>query len=180
MILPDKELQIALFKFKLIAPVLNNGLVKKKDYFRKLSEQIHDVPFLGKKQYAPATFKKWAIKYNKHGFDGLKPSFRKDKGLSRAISLDLANKITSLVTTYRFRTVQNLYDYLNDTALISQNQFTYATLNTFVKNNDLFDIQFQKKERRAFEVSHINELWLSDFMYGPYVMDGRRKRQAYL
>jgi transposase InsO family protein len=180
MTLPDKELQIALFKFKLIAPVLNDGMIKKKDYFIKLSEQIHDVPFLGKKQYALATFKKWAIKYRKYGFDGLKPSFRKDKGLSRCISSDLENKIVSLVTTYRFRTVQNLYDYLLDTAVISQNQFTYVTLNNFVKNNDLFDIQFQKKERRAFEVSHINELWLADFMYGPHVMDGRRKRQAYL
>ena len=107
----DKDLQIALFKFKLIAAVLTDNSIVQKKYFKHLAEKEYDVPFLGKRKFSSATFKKWLIKYRKYGFDSLKPTYRNDKGISRAISDELKEKIASLVKTYRFRTIQNLYNY---------------------------------------------------------------------
>jgi len=176
----DKDLQIALFKFKLIAAVLTDNSIVQKKYFKHLAEKEYDVPFLGKRKFSPATFKKWLIKYRKYGFDSLKPTYRNDKGISRAISDELKEKIASLVKTYRFRTIQNLYNYLIKSGTITSDAFSYATLNSFVKSNNLFSPQIQKKERRAFEVEHINQLWIADFMYGPYVLEDRRKVRSYL
>jgi len=176
----DKETQIALFKFKIIAPLLNDDSINKKEYYRKLSEKELDWPFKGKRKVHPSTFKKWLLKYYKDGFEGLKPSFRKDKGYPRSISPQLQEKIILLTKRYRFHTVKNLYDYLITQQIITQKHFTYATLNNYIKANNLFDPSVQKKPRKAFETECINRLWIIDFMYGPYVQQGKRKIRTYL
>jgi len=178
----DKNVQIALFKYKIIAPILADDRIRQnqKAYFRKLSEKVHNIPFLGEKKFSASTFKKWLVIYRKNGFEGLLNSRRKDKGSSRAISGELMIQISHLTEKYRFRTVVNLYDYLIMQGIISVDQFSYVTLNNFVKKNDLFKPHIQKKPRKAYEVGHINQLWVADFMYGPYVMCGKRKVKSYL
>jgi len=176
----DKETHIALFKFRIIAPLLNDDSINQKKYFRRLSEKEFDIPFMGIRRFSPSTFKKWLLKYYKDGFEGLKPSFRKDKGYPRSISPHLQDKIIVLVNKYRFRTVKNLYDYLILQNIITENNFTYATLNNYIKANNLFNPHIQKKPRKAFETEHINQLWMADFMYGPYVKEGKRKVRSYL
>lgn len=176
----DKEAMIAVFKYGIIAHVLHDKSIQQKKYFRQMAEKEFDVPFLGKRRFSASTFKKWLMIYKKHGFDALKPSFRKDKGRSRSISLSLQEILSGLVNKYRFRTVKNLYDYLIVQNIIKEGQFTYTTLNNFIREKSLFDPEIQKKERKAFEMEHINQLWMTDFMYGPYVKEGKKKVRSYL
>jgi len=176
----DKETNIALFKFRIIAPLLNDDSINKKEYYQKLSEREFDWPFKGKRKIASSTIKKWFLKYYKDGFEGLKPSFRKDKGYPRSISPQLQEKIISLVKKYRFRTVKNIYDYMITQQIITEKHFTYATLNNYIKAQNLFNPAIRKKPRKAFETEHINQLWMADFMYGPYVKQGKRKVRTYL
>ena len=176
----DKETNIALFKYRIIAPLLNDDTINKKEYYQKMSEKELDWPYKDKRRVKPETFKKWLIKYYKDGFEGLKPSFRKDKGYPRSISPQLQEKIIALVKKYRFHTVKNLYDYLVTQQIITQKDFTYATLNNYIKANNLFNPSIQKKPRKAFETEHVNQLWMMDFMYGPYVKHGKRKVRTYL
>ena len=176
----DKETKIAVFKYGIIAPVLNDKSMQQKKYFRRMAEKEYDVPYMGNRKFSASTFKKWLLKYNKDGFDGLKPSFRKDKGYSRSISEQLRNLLSDVVKKFRFRTVKNVYDYLIVRGIIQENQFTYATLNNYIRKNDLFKPEIQQKPRKAFETEHINQLWMTDFMYGPYVKEGKKKFRSYL
>jgi len=176
----DKEIQIAVFKYGIIAPVLNDKSIQQKKYFLKMAQNEYDMPYMGKRKFSASTFKKWLLKYYKDGFEGLKPSFRKDKGDSRSISENLRHILGDVVKKYKFRTVKNVYDYLIVRNIIKENQFTYATLNNYIKKNALFNPEIQKKPRKAFETEHINELWMTDFMYGPYVKEGKKKLRSYL
>jgi len=65
--------ELALFKYRIIAEVLNNTGKGQMKYFRKMAKQEHDVPYLGKKKYKAATFKSWLRFYRIGGFDALKP-----------------------------------------------------------------------------------------------------------
>ena len=85
----------------------------------------------------------------------------------------------SIISLSTDTVIQYLY-YLIESGTITSDAFSYATLNSFVKSNNLFSPQIQKKERRAFEVEHINQLWIADFMYGPYVLEDRKKVRSYL
>mgnify|MGYP003565453117 CR=1 FL=1 len=66
------------------------------------------------------------------------------------------------------------------TGLITADSFTEATLRNFIRGADLKFKSLEKKERRAFEMPHINMLWTADFMHGPYLTVGRRKVKTYL
>jgi len=176
----NKELEIAITKFQLIAPVLNDAGIRQKEYFLELSKKEHMFPYWGKKKFSRHTFKKWLGIYRREGLEGLICSHRKDKGNSRCISKDIQQTISELINQYQFRTVQNLYDYMLVQKIILPDQFTYVTLNNFLRKNNLFDPNIQKQPRKAFEVEHINQLWLTDFMYGPYVIYEKKKVQVYL
>lgn len=58
--------------------------------------------------------------------------------------------------------------------------FGEATLRNFMKASDLQLEGIEKKERKAFEMPHINMLWTADFMHGPYLTVGKKKRKTYL
>lgn len=176
----DKNMDFALFKFQIIAPVLNDNKMVQKKYFEQMAEKTFDLSFTKQTKFSSTTFKKWLYLYKKYGLDALKGQFRKDKGSTRVISDELKEKIKKLATEYNFRTITNLYEYLIQQEIIYESDFTYATLNSFLRKNNIFNSEIQKKERKAFEMPHINMLWMTDFMYGPYVYSGKSKTRTYL
>jgi transposase InsO family protein len=178
--LMDKNKEYALFKFQIISPVINDPSSNHWKYFQEMANREYDLEFTKQKRFSPNTFKKWLHIYRMEGFDGLLGSTRKDKGCFRALGKELKTTITELAKSYEFRTVKNLYDHLIREKIISENDFTYTTLNNFIKANKLFNPDIIKKERKAFEASFINELWMSDLMYGPKVYFGNRKLTSYL
>lgn len=176
----DDKQKFALFKFQVISPVLNNPSIEQKQYFQNEAKKVYDLDFTFRKSFSPLTFKKWLAEYRKLGFEGLCSDGRKDRGLSRSITEDLKLEIARLTAEFDFRTVKNLYHYLLREKTIEKEQFTYATLNSFVRKNNLFHPAPAAKPRKAFETEHINRLWTCDFMVGPSVYDGKKKFTAYL
>ncbi len=78
--------QIALFRYGLIAPVLNGQVKSQKEYLSEITNQVHNVPYYGSKEYAPKTLECWIRAYHREGFEGLKPKKRPDCGKSRRFS----------------------------------------------------------------------------------------------
>ena len=105
---------------------------------------------------------------------------RKDRGHSRKIELVIQEQIRKLCSEYRFKTISNLYRYLIKEEIIEESAFTEVTLRNFLKDNNIVFDDDPKKPRKSFEVPHINILWTTDFMHGPYVKDGKKKVKSYL
>lgn len=175
----EQDQKTALFKYKLIAPVLAESGLRQKDYLESFRDRAFDDSPLEKKSFTPKTIKKWIHKYRKFGLDGLKPSHRKDKGLSRKITPELVNVIQDLSAQFQFRTVKNLYDHLIQLGRITPDSFTYATLANMSRKLGLLS-DSSAKARKAYEAEHVNDLWVTDFMYGPYVLRGKKKIPSYL
>ena len=173
--------KIAIFKYGIIAPVINDSSINQKQYFERASVREYDFPGkVDRATFNPRTFKKWLHIYRKEGYEGLKPSRRTDRGKSRKISMPLGERIHQLCEEYEFKTISNLYRYLLAEGIIEAENFTEVTLRNFLKaNNVAFESQ-ETKPRKAFEAPHINILWTADFMHGPYVTEGRKKLKTYL
>lgn len=93
----EKEREsIALFRYGLIAPLLNQQVESKKDYLAEICSQVHQVPYYSPKEYNPKTVEEWLRLYKKEGFDVLKPRLRADRGLSRSIPLETQEAILEL------------------------------------------------------------------------------------
>lgn len=176
----DLETKIAIFRFGVISGILHDNRLAKRAYFRQMAQKEYDVPGKGPVRYKWETFKKWLQLYQKYGFEGLKPSGRADKGISRKISGELKRKIIKIAEETDLKTISNLYRYLLNNGVITTESFTEATLRNFIRNTDLKLEGIEKKERKAFEMPHINMLWTADFMHGPYITVGKRKVKVYL
>lgn len=173
--------KIAIFKYGIIAPVINDSSINQKQYFERAAIREYDYP--GKVErttFSPKTFKMWLHIFRKEGYQGLKPSRRTDRGKSRKISIPLGEEIHQLCNECDFKTISNLYRYLLAEKIIEAESFTEVTLRNFLKANNISFESQEIKPRKAFEAPHINILWTADFMHGPYVTEGKKKLKTYL
>jgi transposase InsO family protein len=177
----DQKTEIALFRYRIICEVLNGDRKNRSQHFKELAKRSYTVP--GKREevrFSWRTFKKWLFLYNRYGFEGLLPSFRKDKGKSRKIDKGLQEVIINELEGHDPKTVSNFYRYLIRREVIIPEMFTEATLRNFLKENKITFETDKRKPRKAFEMPHINMLWTADFMHGPYLSVGRKKKKTYL
>jgi putative transposase len=176
----DTKEAIALFKFGLIAPMLN-GQVVENDYLAKLAGEKHSVPGLGIREYTPKTFKRWMLDYRKEGFEGLKPKSRKDRGLPRSLTREEEEHLIALRGEQRGSPVTVFYDYLVAQGEILPADVSYSTIFRLLKRNGLTGRSVTPAaERKRFAYNTVNMLWQGDYSYGPYLTVDGRKKQAYL
>jgi putative transposase len=169
--------KIALFRYGIIAPVLHDSGVKQTRYFKKMAQQVFDVPVYGRKRFNWKTFKSWLRKYRIEGFDGLKPKTRADKGESRIVDEYLDHIIRQKFDEFPSLKISGLYRMLIDEGLIQAGSPCEATLRKYIDDHNLKPTVELLKPRKKFEKPHINDLWLSDFMHGQHfkIDDGKRK-----
>jgi putative transposase len=177
----DKRGQdIALFRYRLIAPVLNESGICQMEYFRQMSQKEFDVPYLGKKRYGVGTLKSWLRGYRSSGFDALKPKVRADKGSSRKIDEGLAAVIKERVNAFAHLSSAAIYRLLISEGDIKPDWIGEATVRKYIKDNQLKTAAKAACPRKKFEKEHINELWICDCLHGPWLVHEKRKRQVFL
>ncbi len=175
-----KSEDIALFKYGIIAPILNDTGKRQAKYFKQMAEKVHEVPSLGEKRYKTPTFKSWLRDYRNGGFDALKLKTRTDKGNSRKIRGHLAHIIKDKVESFPFLSSAAIYRLLIAEGEIMPNQFGENTLRKYIKDNNLLVQVTEPTPRKKFEKEYPNELWTADCMHGPSIVHEGRKRKVFL
>jgi len=175
-----KQEDIALFRYSIIAPVLHETRRVTMSYFREKSKTEYNVPWVGNKQYKPATFKSWLRDYRNGGFDALKPKPRIDKGRSRKIDAGLGEIIKNKAQDFSLLSASGIYKLLITNGEIDPAFISEGTVRKYIKDNRLKVNASQCVPRKKFEKEHINELWIADCMYGPYILHEKKKRKTFL
>lgn len=162
--------KIALFRYGVVAPVINGNVSNKMEYLRQMAAKEHEVPYWGRKWYKVETFRDWVKRYRRDGFDALMPKSREDKGTSRKIDDQLAQYIKDTLDSFPYVSGSALYRLLISEGKIQVGDITEGTLRKFIRDNNLRQQAVDAlKVRKKFEKEHINELWIADCMHGPYV-----------
>ncbi|MGN0974340.1 MAG: DDE-type integrase/transposase/recombinase [Bacilli bacterium] len=173
--------EIALFRFSLIAPILNNTYPNKtvKDYLEEICAKVYDSPLGLKKEYAPSTIKEWLRLYKTKGIDGLYPKNRSDKGNSRKLKAEVKELVISLKKANPKRTAKSIYQEIIITTKIKPFELSLSTVQRYIKNLDL-STDSNIKDRRAFEFENPNDCWQSDISVGPYLTINGVKHKTYI
>lgn len=174
---------IALKKFSLIAPVLNGQIENNKDYFNEVCDKPIELPYYGVRNYTPKTLQYWASQYLRGGIDALKPGWRSDRGKSRKINLDIIDKVKEIKMKYPKIKTKMIYERLLSDGFISEKDFSLPTFYRFMEDayiSSKLELNDKGKDMKRFSHEFINELWQTDTMYGPYIKEGRIKKQTYL
>ena len=183
----ERERMMALFRYSIISPVLNpNDPRSLKTRLQEQASKIWMLPDgVTQKVYSWMTLEEWYYLYKNHGFEILVRQKRSDRGSFSSISDKLKEFITNILEKYPTLKYSNLIPFLHASPELQDEKFPgKTTLYRYLK----FIGEKQTtpgQERRAFEVDHINDLWQTDIMYGPYIPVRQKngkypKRQTYL
>lgn len=199
---PSHAEQVALFRYGLIADLIHlrpgGGRAGRYGRYVKLREKAaaaYTIPGSRRTRVAAEAIRGWLHDYREHGFEGLKPKPRADVGTTRHIPQHVADLLVALKDEHRDWTIPTVVakarrmaaageaDVPEDLALPTSTVQT-STVHRLLTRAGVMDKPKESpttKDRRRFAYDRAGELWMSDVMHGPaVVVDGRRKRKAYL
>lgn len=126
----------------------------------------------------------WYHRYRKNGITSMLNNSRIDKGVPRKITPEeLMEAINAALPHFRDRKFNKMeiYKFCIEKGLLSKSQIAQTTFYRFIREYDLLKPERnQNKKRLAFAMQYANQLWQADTMFGPYVKDGKIKRQSKL
>ena len=172
---------LALFKFQIIAPVINNthGFSSNEEYFKHASNKYYS--FNNKEiKFSKSCIKSWYISYKKNGFQSLQKKTRKDFKKPRKLNNDTIQRIITLREQFPSITGSAIYKKLIDEKYINKLDVSLDTILRFIKLNNLKASQVTNIDRRMFEMENVNDCWQSDTSFGPYVTIDNKKYRTKL
>lgn len=173
----------ALFRYGVISEAINPTADQKiSDLLTRKAAQIHQLPDGTARRYNIATLRLWLDKYRHGGLDGLQPKNRCDKGQFRSIDDDTAEAICRHRVQNRRTSVKLFWELLHEAGVLPAGvPLKLATLRRFLKHRGLAKkTPGPAKARAKFEMAHANDLWTADYMHGPLVLVGGKRRRAIL
>ena len=162
-----KRKEIALFRYRLIAPLVREARPIPGELTRRAREIAackYDFPYSERHAVSVDTLLNWVNRYRNAGFDGLVPRLprpRKDRGQYRVITAQIADQIERLKREDPHRTGARLLRELALSSGKDQPPVSAATLYRFLKQRGLTaqklltGASFQPRRNR----SHINFIW---------------------
>ena len=179
----DKALDIALWRYGLISPFLHrdaNDLT-----FGKMLDQASLQKYVhpdGRHVTLSAeTLRKWLYRYQHHGLPGLQDKKRSDKG-KHQIPDNLSSPMVALRMKHPRWTLARIIKELTQTGAWNGRKPSRSALYRFAKTQNLQrDPHIYPDEHvRPFAFDHFGQLWSADFLHGPKLYYGRKKRKIYL
>jgi hypothetical protein len=168
---------IALKRFSLISPIINGQVANIGEYSKEATKSPIDMPRYGLKSYAPKTIGAWYSDYIRGGVDALKPAPRSDRGESRVLKPEMAEGILFKLKEYPKAPATVIYDMLVDENVFLKKDVSIATVRRYIRENRAAaENDAPKVQMLRFSTELVNDLWMTDIMYGPYV--GGKKKQA--
>jgi putative transposase len=171
--------ELALFKFSLIAPIINgtvDGPIK--SYLENVCAKDYSIPGHGVKNLSPNTVRRWLSDYRRFGLEGLKRKSRHDKGDSRCLTPNISQAIKELKSIYPHKTATAIYTELLAGGFLGSPPVSLSTVQRFLRK---FDGPCEPDiERKRFVFEFANDCWQTDALIGPYLLINGKKRCTHL
>lgn len=120
----ERDREMALFKFSLIAPVVAGTFTQttKMDYYKETCSREHLLPGGKAVKLSPLTLKKWYWLYTSGGLEALLPKTRSDLGESRVLSVDACRQIEAYRKQFPHITGRKIYEKLVEEGYVKKKQ----------------------------------------------------------
>lgn len=181
--LSEQQQDIALWRYGIISPLLHRGVND-----RLMQEALTDLacknyrhPSGESMTFSPETLRKWLYRYARHGLPGLADKQRSDKGRYQ-IPDNLVEALIALRKDHpRWTLARILKDLLatgqwNGTRPSRSALYRFASARNLHRDPHLETVT----ARRSFAFDRFGQLWVADFLHGPKLWIGKKKKKTYL
>ena len=175
---------VALFRFEVLAPVLNEPPERTASLIRVQAAKVWDIPGSNRMRVAEGTIYDWLRLYRARGFDGLLPKSRRDRAKPRRMPPDAVDAVLSIKGKAPELSIRQVIRKARETNAVPEDvPLPPSTLHRLFTREGLMvrEQQGPQKDQRRWAFPYAGDLWQSDVMHGPAVRDERgRMRKTYL
>lgn len=167
----------ALLRYRIIAPLCDPDVLwgEKQNLLQELAAKIHQLPGGQERQFSVETIRHWYKLYKKKGFEGLRSNRRSDLGQCRALDQAVAQKACDLKQENPRRTLIKVIDILERENLVDVDSVKKSTLHRlFVQRQLTARVPANKAYWQRYQAEHSNDLWQSDQLHGPEIIDPKK------
>lgn len=181
----EKKEKIALFRFGVISPLIAIKKTEKGERERRIRQIIQvewDIPFSGRSFICRSTVLEWLGRYEQSSrrLESLYPKERSDRGHSRALDPETAEALIGLKREFRNASLPALVKIARERKILTADFNTsFQTLYRLFQRHGLENPE-PRENHQAFEAELVNDLWQSDAMHGPWVVEGGKLKKTYL
>ena len=180
-----KRQKIALFRFRVIAPLLGLGgeqWGKKEKLLGEITQRQWEIPYSGRSYVGRSTVLEWLRVYQDSAekLESLYPKGRSDRGGCRSMDEETQCVLINLRRELRHASVPTLLRVARERGLLPAdfNASLQSVYRLFKREG--VDEEVPRKDRRRFEAELPNDLWQSDCMHGPKVEVEAMRRKSFL
>jgi len=179
----DEQFQkIAIFRYSLIASAVIGTFEAPSlaQHFRNIAAKKHLHPDGTYVSVTIHSLERWYYRYKALGLQGITPVVRADAGKPRALSEAAILKLHELKEKFPYITGKAVYDKLIEAGAINAAETSLATIQRFIRDNDLKPSTANQQTVKAFEMEFANDCWQGDTSWGPIIKIGGKKYQTFL
>jgi transposase InsO family protein len=180
----DRQMDLALWRYGIISPLLHRNAndVQLCEMLTVVAQNNYIHPHDGRYvTISDETIRKWLYRFNHGGLNALCDKQRSDKG-NRDLPASISDAMFELRQVHPRWTLALLMRELIVRRLWDETRPSRSTLYRFARDNNLMrDPHLNVAEAvRPFEFDKFGQMWIADFMHGPKLYAGRKKRKSYL
>ena len=183
----DLQKQVAVFRFGIIHDLVGGTRLEHGEQEELLQEKCDRkwvIPGSHRTRISRGTILRWAKLYTDSGgkLESLYPKRRQDRGQGRVMDEDTCQALIALRRRMPKHPVVELVKIMNERRLVtSGTSLNLTTVYRLLHSHNLMaKEQPAAVDRRKFEAQLPNDLWQSDVMHGPHVLQGGKLRKSYL
>lgn len=180
----DRQMDLALWRYGIISPLLHRDAndVQLCEMLTIVSGNSYIHPYDGRYVTISAeAIRKWLYRFNHGGLSALSDKQRSDKG-THDVPASMANEMVELRQAHPRWSLALMLRELVDLKLWDETTPSRSTLYRFAKRSNLMrDPHLNTAEVvRPFAFERFGQMWTADFMHGPKLYEGKKKRKSYL
>jgi transposase InsO family protein len=184
----DREYRekVALFRFGLLSPFLSRTHLSRGErerIVRGITEKAWEIPGSGRSRVGRSTLLRWLRDYQEAGgqIEALQPKPRSDRGRTRCVSPELELALVNLRRQLIDVSLPVFLKAAQDRGVLdSSSTLSSASLYRLFDRHGLERPAPLPPDRRRFEAELPNDLWQSDSLHGPKVLEEGKQRQSFL
>ncbi|MEI6703533.1 MAG: DDE-type integrase/transposase/recombinase [Deltaproteobacteria bacterium] len=183
----EMQKQVAVFRFGIIHDLTGGTRLEhgeREELLREKCDRKWVIPGSARSRISRGTILRWVKLYSESGnkLESLYPKQRDDRGAVRVLDDDTCQALLTLRRQMPKLTVPLLVKTMHERRLVTSG--TTLNLTTVYRLLHSYNLMAREQpetiDRRKFEAELPNDLWQSDVMHGPHLLQGGKLRKSYL